>query len=164
MSRNRSGWLLPLSLLLALVLGLMPLPEVITPLRPYWLGLVACYWLIETPERTGLGFAFLVGLAGDLVYGTLLGEQALRLVMLAFIVQRFRARLRFFPLWQQALAVGGLLLNDRVIAAAVRLASGEGLPPWPFWISPLVGTALWPWLFLALDDLRLRLRKTPSKG
>lgn len=164
MSRNRSGWLLPASVLLALLLGLMPLPEAVAPLRPYWLALVGCYWLIEAPERAGLGFAFLVGLAGDLVYGTLLGEQALRLVMLAFIVQRFRARLRFFPLWQQALAVGALLVNDRVIAVAVRLAAGAELPAWPFWLSPLVGTVLWPWLFLALDDLRLRLRSAPSKG
>nr|WP_246505749.1 rod shape-determining protein MreD [Coralloluteibacterium stylophorae] len=150
--------MLPSSLLLALILGLVPVPEVVAPLRPYWLGLVVCYWLLETPERAGLGFAFLIGIAGDLVYGTLIGEQALRLVMLAFIVQRFRARMRFFPLWQQALAVGALLVNDRVIAAAVRVATGEGMPLWPFWIPPLVGMALWPWLFLLLDDLRLRLR------
>jgi hypothetical protein len=37
------------------------------------------------------------GLVGDLAFGTLIGEQALRLTVLAFIVQRFRARLRFFP-------------------------------------------------------------------
>lgn len=158
MNRGHSGWLLAGSLLLALVLGLVPLPDAIAPLRPYWLGLIACYWMLEQPERAGLGFAFCIGLAGDLVFGTLFGEQALRLVMMAFIVQRFRARLRFFPLWQQALAVGALLLNDRVIAAAVRVATGEGMPPWPYWLSPLIGMALWPWMFLLLDDLRLRLR------
>lgn len=159
MSRLRdNGGLFVGSLLLALVFGLMPLPEPLAPLRPYWLGLVLIYWLLEAPDRVGLGFAFLMGLAADLVFGTLFGEQAMRLVMLAFIVQRFRARLRFFPLWQQALAVFLLLLNDRVIAAVIRLFQGEGLPPPGFWVSPLSGLLLWPWLFLLIDRLRLRRR------
>ena len=78
------------------------------PLRPYWLALVLAYWVLEAPERVGLGFAFAVGVLADLLYGSLLGEQALRLVIMAFILQRFRLRLRFFPLSQQALAIGGL--------------------------------------------------------
>jgi rod shape-determining protein MreD len=159
MSRSRdSGGLFVVSLLLALLLGLVPMPEPLAPLRPYWLGLVLIYWLLEAPDRVGLGLAFLMGLGADLAFGTLFGEQAMRLVMLAFIVQRFRARLRFFPLTQQAIAVCLLLLNDRVIAAAVRLFQGEGLPPMGFWISPASGLLLWPWLFVMLDRLRLRRR------
>lgn len=156
--RGRRG-LFGLSILLALLLGLLPFPDAVAPLKPYWLALVLCYWLLETPERAGLGIAFLVGLAGDIVFGTLLGEQALRLTMLAFIVLRFRARLRFFPLWQQALAVFALLVNDRVVVLMVRGFTGEGVPPWEFWLSPLVGALLWPWLFLLLDDLRLKSRE-----
>ncbi|MBB5014637.1 rod shape-determining protein MreD [Rehaibacterium terrae] len=163
MSRLRgSGILFYGSLGLAVLLGLMPMPELLAPFKPYWLGLVLIYWLLEAPERAGLGMAFGIGLVADLVFGTLFGEQALRLVMLAFIVQRFRPRLRFFPLWQQASAVFALLLNDRVIAAAVRLFSGETLPPLAFWLSPLTALLLWPWLFLLLDELRLRGRARES--
>lgn len=159
MTRHReSGGLFVGSLLLAVLLGLMPVPDWLVPFRPYWVGLVLVYWLLEAPDRAGLGVAFLVGLAADLVFGTLFGEQALRLVMLTFIVQRFRPRLRFFPLWQQALAVFALMLNDRVIVAAVRLFTGEGVPPLPFWFGPVSALLLWPWLFLALDALRLRGR------
>ena len=156
--RSRPG-LFPASIVVALLLGLLPFPESVAALKPYWLALVLTYWLMEAPERAGLGVAFLVGLLGDLLYGTLLGEQALRLTMLAFIVLRFRARLRFFPLWQQALAVLVLLANDRVVVLMVRGFTGEGLPPWEFWLSPLPGALLWPWLFLLLDDLRLRTRE-----
>lgn len=147
------------SLLAALLLGLVPMPGVAAALKPYWLGLVLVYWLLEEPQRAGLGLAFVLGLAADLVFGTLFGEQALRLVMLAFIVQRFRPRLRFFPLWQQATAVAALMLNDRVISAAVRLFSGEGVPPAEFWLSPLAALLLWPWLFLLLDFQRMRGRE-----
>ncbi|MCI1710950.1 MAG: rod shape-determining protein MreD [Chiayiivirga sp.] len=143
----------------ALLLGLLPMPMSLAIFKPYWLALVLCYWLLEAPERAGLGLAFVLGVVGDLLFGTLLGEQAMRLTILTFIVLRFRPRLRFFTLAQQALAVFALLLNDRIVVLMVRGFSGEGLPPWTFWLSPVVGLLLWPWLFLLLDDLRLKLRQ-----
>jgi len=155
MSRGRNPWLFPISVLVALLLGLLPLPAPLQPFRPYWLALVMTYWLIEEPERIGLGIAFACGLAADLAFGGLLGEQALRLTVLAFIVQRFRSQLRFFPVPQQALAIGGLLLNDRVVSAAVHLAIGEPQVPWAYWWAPLLGMLLWAPLFLLLDGLRL---------
>ncbi len=161
MNRNRvQAWLFLGSLAIAFLLQLMPLPQLLLPIKPYWVGLVLMYWAIELPERVGLGFAFLFGLAGDVLTGELLGEQALRLVVLAFIVLRFRARLRFFPMWQQALAVLALLLNDRIVTLMVRGFSGEAMPTAAFWISPLIGMLAWPFVFLLLDDLRARLRGT----
>ena len=160
MSRMRGGGSLFWgSFVLALLLGLLPMPGWGALFKPYWLALVLCFWLLEAPERVGLGTAFLFGLAGDLLFGTLLGEQAMRLTILAFIVLRFRARLRFFTLAQQAVALLALLLNDRAVVLMVRGFAGEGLPPLAFWLSPVAGMLLWPWLFLLLDDLRLKLRQ-----
>src|SRR5690348_3654604 len=116
MSKQRAQfWIFAGSIILSLLLMLMPLPQALAPLKPYWPALVLIYWSLEAPERTGIGLAFLVGLGADLLDGALLGEQALRLAALTFIVLRFRARLRFFPMWQQALAVLVLLLNDRIL-------------------------------------------------
>lgn len=158
MIRPRNPWLLPLSVFIALLLGLLPLPAALQPFRPYWLALVVAYWVIEDPDRAGLGFAFAMGVLADLAFGGLLGEQALRLTVMVFILQRFRAQLRFFPLSQQALAIGGLLLNDRVVGAVVHLALGEPQLPWKFWWAALLGMLLWAPLFLLLDTLRLRRR------
>lgn len=153
--RSRSPWVLPLSLLVALLLTLLPIPPALQLLRPYWLALVLAYWVMEDPDRVGLGLAFVIGVVADLVVGTLLGEQALRLVVITFILQRFRARLRFFPMSQQALAIGALLLNDRIVALAVRLTLGE--PPLASlaWFSPLVGMLLWVPVFMLLDGMRM---------
>ena len=108
MSRLREGgWVLPVSLVVALLLGLLPLPGPLQPLRPFWLALVLAYWVIEAPSRAGLGLAFCVGLAADLAYGGLLGQYALRLVIMAFILQRFRARLPWEYWWAPVL--GALL-------------------------------------------------------
>ena len=156
MSRARNGWVLPVSLLLALLLGLVPMPGVLQPLRPYWLALVLAYWVLEAPDKVGLGVAFLLGLLADLAFGGLLGEQAMRLVVMAFILDRFRARMRFFPLSQQAVVIGVLLLNDRVISAGLHLLTGVPQLPWLYWAAPLAGMLLWPPLHLLLDFLRLR--------
>ena len=154
MSRARNPWLLPVSVVLALLLGLLPLPDALQPLRPYWLALVVAYWVLEDSARVGLVFAFCCGLLADLAFGGILGEQALRLVVMAFILQRFRTQLRFFPIVQQALAIGGLLLNDRVVSAAVHFAIGEPQPPPLAWLAPLVGMLLWVPVFVVLDALR----------
>ncbi len=54
MSRLRDGgWILPTSLFLPLLLGLLPLSETLQPLRPYWLALILAYWVIEAPSRAG---------------------------------------------------------------------------------------------------------------
>ncbi len=155
MSRPRRPWLLPASVVVALMLGLLPLPQMLQPFRPYWLALVLAYWLLEDHERIGLGFAFGLGLVADIVCGTLLGEQALRLCVMTFILQRFRPQLRFFPLPQQSLAIGALLLNDLIIAAATHFMLGEPMRPWAWWWSPLIAAVLWPPLFIVLDALRL---------
>ncbi|MGO1541241.1 MAG: rod shape-determining protein MreD [Luteimonas sp.] len=158
MRRVANSWVLPVSVVLAILLGLVPLPDILQPLRPYWLGLVVAYWVIEDNERVGLAFAFCMGLVADLAFGSVLGEQALRLTVMAFILQRFRSQLRFFPMAQQALAIGGLLLNDRVVSAAVHLALGLPQLPWMYWLAPVLGMLLWAPLFLVMDTLRFSRR------
>ncbi len=159
MNKQRlSLWWFVGTLVFALLSMLVPLPGVLEPFKPYWPALFLLYWSLESEDRVTLGLAFVVGLAADLLNGMVLGEQALRLCALVFIALRFRSRLRFFPMWQQALAVLALLLNDRILLLIVRMLAGASLPPASWWISPFVSAALWPFLFLLLDDLRARLR------
>jgi len=146
----------------SLVLSLIALPEPYGAFRPFWLGLIVIYWALEAPTRMGLGLAFAIGLAGDFLTGSLLGEQALRLVVLAFIVLRIRPRMRFFPMLQQSLAVLALLVNDRIVMLMLRAFTGEGLPDWQFWVGPVIGMLLWPWLFLLFDVARARARSRES--
>ncbi len=146
------------SVALALLLMLLPLPSFLESFKPYWPALVLVYWALESSDMVGLGLAFCVGLAADILYGVMLGEQALRLCVVVFLVLRFRARLRFFPMWQQALAVFALMLNDRIIEAILLGFAGMHLPPPAYWVAPAVDALVWPFLFLLLDDVRARLR------
>jgi len=147
-----------LTIMAAVLLTLLPLPAMLLPLKPYWVALVVIYWSLETVDIINLGLAFMIGLVLDTLSGSLMGLHALSLVVMVFLVQRFRSRLRFFPPWQQALSVLGLLVNDRIILIWITVLLGEPLPTWKYWLPPLVGMALWPWLFLLLDRIRSRMR------
>jgi rod shape-determining protein MreD len=158
------GWAFWIGIALALLLMLVPLPTAIQPLKPYWPALVLVYWSLEATDRVSVGLAFCVGLAADLLNGALLGDQALRLAVLVFIVLRFRSRLRFFPMWQQALAVWLLLLNNHVLQALIRAFAGDAAMPTLSWLAPAVGAAVWPFVFLLLDDVNTRLRGKGAKA
>ena len=159
MIRTPTRWLVYGSVALGLLLAIIPIPLFVEPMRPFFLGMLLAYWSMEAPNKVGIGTAFIVGLLADLITATLLGEHALRLVVLVILVQRFRARLRFFPLWQQALALGLLLGNDQLLVAISRWLSGAPPLPWRSALSPLLAMLLWPWLYVLLDMARLRTRE-----
>ncbi|MFO7762951.1 MAG: rod shape-determining protein MreD [Wenzhouxiangellaceae bacterium] len=156
---SRTSSVMPaLTVLAAILLALVPMPDALNPWRPYWAALVMIYWHLETSRLQQLGTAFVIGIALDLTTGTLLGQHALGLVIINFLVGRFRNRLRFFPPWQQALAVGALLFNDRIVQLWIIGLLERGWPDWTWWLPPLIGMLLWPWLFLLLDALRSQRR------
>ena len=150
-----------ISLVVALFLTLLPLPSFLEAARPYWVALVLIYWCLETQDMLTLGIAFVIGLLMDLLTGSLLGLHGLSLVILVYLVTRFRARLRFFPPWQQAFSVLALLVNDRIILLWIISLTGDPLPGLSFWLPPIIGTLIWPWLFLLLDRYRGMMKHRP---
>ena len=156
---SESKSLIFLSLMAAVLLSLLPLPEVLMPFKPYWVAMVVIYWSLEIHGVISLGLAFLIGVVVDTLSGSLMGLHALSLVVMVFLVQRFRSRLRFFPPWQQALSVFALLMNDRIILLWIITLRGDPLPSLGFWLPPVVGTLLWLPVFLLLDRFRSTLRR-----
>jgi len=157
--RSSNRQTLALALIAALLLTVLPLPESIDDFRPYWVALVVIYWALEVQGAITLGTAFLIGLVLDLLTGSLLGMHALSLVVLVYLVERFRARIRFFPPWQQAAMVLALLVNDRIILLWIGSLLGEPVPTWHYWLAPMAATAIWPWLFILLDRARIGRRQ-----
>ena len=147
------GWVMLVGAVLALLLGVAPMPDMLRFLRPFWLALLVTYLVLEQPDRFNIGRAYLLGLVADMVHGSLLGEHALRLVLLTALLHHLRARLRFFPPTQQALVLGAMLVGDRVLVGLLHLAVGQPLPPMGSLWSVLVTMILWPLVFVLLDRL-----------
>lgn len=151
---GRCGWTVLVTLVGALILAVLPLPEWAAPWRPAWVALALIYWWMAVPGRVGLSVGWFAGLILDVLTGTLLGQHALSLVIIGYLTMRLHLRLRFMPLWQQASVVLLLLMLERLISAWI-LGVTRGAPDtFLFWMPALTSALIWPWVFLFLRRTR----------
>ena len=157
-SRRAGGlWLVALSLVLAMYLTILPLSIWPLDYRPQWVVLTVLFWCFAMPERVGVLLAFALGLMLDVLTGTLLGQHALGLSVTAYLAVVLRPRIRIFPLWQQSFLVCLILLAERLLTLWVMGATGQPMPPLSYWISTLIGLALWPFIALLLNPIDRRV-------
>ena len=155
---QRGLWIVWLTFAFALMLVILPLPDWARPYRPQWVTLTLIYWCLALPHRISVGTGFGLGILLDVLTGTLLGQHAMGLSLIAFIAVQLHARIRVFPLWQQALAILLLLTIDHMLSLWVMGASGRTPPGLLYWVVPVVGAVLWPWVFVILRNLRRHFR------
>lgn len=146
------------SFVIAILLAVMPLPSWATDFRPDWVGLVLIYWCMAAPERVGVGTGWVVGLIMDVMYGSLLGLNAIGKSVAAFLTIKLHLKLRMFPRWQQAVAVMALLLLNQLLVLWVRGMLGKAPASISYWTPSVVGMVIWPWLFVILRDVRRRFK------
>lgn len=149
-----------LSLLGGYLLSLLPLPEWTQIYRPQWLALILIYWCMALPERVGVGVGFVTGLLLDVLMGNLLGQHALGLSVVAYLALKLHLRVRVMPLRQQVFTVFILLLVERLLALWSTGAAGYPTPSLWYWLSPVIGMLLWPWVYRLLRGVRRRFRVT----
>ncbi|MAR89703.1 MAG: rod shape-determining protein MreD [Pseudomonadales bacterium] len=144
------------SLLLAAVLAVVPVPEWATGVRPAWVPLVLIYWVIAMPHRIGVMTGWSVGLLLDALTGAVLGQNALGLALIAYIAYVLHLRIRVFPVWQQCLAI--LVLVGFYQLVSIMVMRAVQITPWTFWYwaSVLVSALAWPLVTLGLGYLRGR--------
>ncbi len=155
---QRGGLIIVLTFCVALILMVFPAPEWARPYRPQWVTLTLIYWALATPQRVGVLVGFVLGIALDVLTGTLLGQHALGLSLVAFATIKLHQRIRVFPLWQQSLVVLVMLVSEHLIALWVMGATRELPPGLSYWAVPPLSALLWPWVFIVLRDLRRRFR------
>ena len=157
-SNRHAYWIILASFALALVLTIMPLPEWARSARPDWVALVLIYWCLALPDRVGIGIAFCVGLLADVLIGSLLGQHALGLILIAYIAVHLHNLIRVYPLRQQALFVLLLLLLNQLAALWIMGLTGSSPGDWLYFLPSIIGTLLWPWIYFLMRDLRRRFK------
>jgi rod shape-determining protein MreD len=144
------------TILLSMVLMILPLPEVLRPFRLPWTTLVLIYWWLALPHRFGVTSGFVSGLILDALTGTLIGQHALALSVIAYITIETHQQLRLYPLLQQTLVVMVLLMIERLLQYLVLGITGTPPDGLSYWLPPLFGGILWPWVYIILRDVRRR--------
>lgn len=153
--RHHGGIFIVFSFALAMLLTIMPLPESLRALRPDWVTLTLIFWCLVLPYRVSVGSGFVAGLLLDTLSGTLLGEHALSLSLIAYLCVRLHQRIRVYPMWQQALTVMLLLTLHQLLTLWIDSVIGRPMPSLGYWLPALIGALLWPLIYQLLTSLRI---------
>ena len=140
--------------LMALILTILPMPEWSSWMRPAWVLLILIFWTLELPYHINMGVAWIMGIFLDVLNGNLLGEHALALTVVIYLVSRLQTRLKMFPVIQQALIVFLLVLFYQAIIYCIQGFTGQLPRTWMYWTSSVTSMLLWPWIVTLLRGNR----------
>ena len=155
---RRHYLLISVSLFLALVMALMPLPLSTDIFRPDWVLLVLMYWSLALPHRVNIGWAWVTGLIIDLASGSPLGVNSLCYSICIYITVSNFQKIRNFSIWQQAVLVGLFLALYHLLQFWLNhFLLDIYFNPEYLWPA-LTGMFCWPWVFLLLRKYRRQFR------
>lgn len=150
MYRTGQHWLVWLTLLLAAILSIIPLPPWLSLARPAWMAMVVMFWLLELPQNYGVFFAWSMGLLMDVMLGVVLGQNASAMLILAVATHNSYRRLRLHPLWQQTVMVLIIVGLYQMTCLWINSAIGHIRPSLIYALPAVTSALLWPWLSLLL--------------
>ncbi len=151
---SHSTWVIAASFIVAFLLAIYPLPHSLLWARPEWVTLVLIYWVIALPQRIGIFVSFVLGLALDLLEGSVLGQNALSLAVVAYLSLVLYQRLRLFNMWQQAGVVFVMVGINELVGQWVQNLTGIGSRSFFFLLPALISALLWPAVMTLLRHLR----------
>jgi len=149
-NKLQGGGIIVLSLLIAILLMILPLPTQIQPFRPEFVALTLIYWAMATPNRLGIGLSWCIGLLMDILMGGTLGVFAFLSTFIVYFVLKFHLQLRQYPCVQQAFIIFTLILLVQIVKVFIF---------WPdmnsnFYFSAITSMLLWPVIYKILSSLR----------
>ncbi|MFO1321002.1 MAG: rod shape-determining protein MreD [Burkholderiales bacterium] len=156
------GGYIAITMLIALLLDLIPLPGWLASAAPDFVGLIILYWAVFQAHRVGLWPAWILGLLMDVADASLFGQHAMAYCAVAFAGIFLNRRIRMFPMSYQIAHVLAILTGQQAIQLLIRLIAKAEPPDMLYFVSSLTGAALWP-AVVALLMLPLRPRAKPEE-
>ncbi len=138
-----ASWVIWLTLFVALVLYVLPIPLNWRWYRPELPMLVLFYWSLALPHRVGIISAALVGLGLDLLDGAAVGALALGMAMSNLSVLLSYQRIRQFDGLQQSVVVGLLVALSLMIERWLQNLVGIGASGFGFLCPVPMSILLW---------------------
>jgi rod shape-determining protein MreD len=161
MSRFRRAGSQPvfLSIIVALLLVIAPLPDWALAFRPDFVTLTLMYWAMNLPQKYSVGWAWIIGLILDVATGPLLGQHALALSLVIYVTVKFHLQFRQFPILQLSTTVFALLALYQFILFWVNGVAGIAAPTAYYWGPVISGALLWPAASMLFGTARFRARR-----
>ena len=158
MSRGSGRLPVIVTIIIAIMLTVLPLPDWADPFRPDWVALTLIYWAMMMPRTWSVGTAWIIGIVIDVAQGTILGQHALAMCVIVFMTVRFHLLMRVFPMQQLTATVFAILTLYQFILFWINGVAGVDVPLVDYWGPVITGTILWPFVMTFLSSILMRVR------
>jgi rod shape-determining protein MreD len=160
MSKFQASGKLPfvVTMVVALMLTMVPLPDSVAAFRPDWIALIMIFWAMSVPRSYSIGAAWVVGIIVDVTQGTLLGQYALALCAITYITVKSHLLMRVFPLLQLTATIFALLALYQFLLFWINGVAGVSAPAVTYWGPVLTGSLIWPLLYTFMSGVRYRVQ------
>lgn len=140
------------SFFFGLLLSIAPLPAPLTGLRPHWTMLVLIFWLKVLPRSIGLWVSWSLGFVVDALQGGgLIGQHSLIFLIIAFLVNMTRNRLRYATYQQQFGWICGLIGVGQLVLFLIEWSIGQMSTGAWYGTSWVLSVVAWPLVSATLD-------------
>jgi rod shape-determining protein MreD len=136
----------------ALILSILPMPELISIFRPPWVLLLVLYIEYFLPGKFKLTTLLFVGLILDVLLSTVIGEHSFALLLVTWIASSKSRRFQFFSMLQQICLIGFFCLLYQAIISFMDALLGFNYSLLMPLASAVLGMFIWPWIRLLGDD------------
>jgi rod shape-determining protein MreD len=135
----------------ALILSILPMPEMFSAFRPPWILLLVLYIEYFLPGNFNLTALLIVGLLLDVMLSTVIGEHSFALLLVTWIASKKSRRFQFFSMIQQILFIGFFCLSYQAVISFIDALLGFNYSLTMPFASALSGMFIWPWIRLLGD-------------
>ena len=154
MTKNSSLLLLTKITIIALIVGAIALPSVLEIVSPFWMLICFIYWIIYSDTKAIYLFALILGLLTDILQGSILGQNALALLISSAFIFSVKKSFYVSNLTTQQVYVFFASLIYLIALILTHLAIQGFDFSWLIILSPFTGAIIWPLVRLFLAKLK----------
>ena len=154
MTKNNPLLLLIKIAIIALIVGIISLPSVLEIISPFWTLIFFIYWIIYSDTRALYLYALILGLLTDILQGSILGQNALALLISSAFIFNDKKSFYVSNLTTQQVYVFFASLIYLIALLLSHLAIHGFDFNWLIILSPFTGAMIWPIVRLFLAKLK----------
>ena len=154
MTKNNPLLLLTKITIIALIIGAISLPSILETISPFWMLIFFIYWIIYTDSKTVYLFALILGLLTDILQGSILGQNALALLISSAFIFNVKKSFYVSNLTTQQVYVFFASLIYLIPLILTHLVIQGFDFSWLVILSPFTGSIIWPLVRLLLAKLK----------
>ena len=154
MIKNSSLLLLTKITIIALIIGAISLPSILEIVSPFWMLIFFIYWIIYTDTKVLYLFALILGLLTDILQGSILGQNALALIISSAFIFSVKKSFYVSNLTTQQVYIFIASIIYLIVLILTHIAIQGFDFSWLILLSAFTGSIIWPLVRLSLAKLK----------